>query len=1054
MSSNPTLEALEQRIIILEEELAKARHDKEALHEKAEMFENIINGVSMLITYMDTEERYVFVNRAYAQWYEVNPKQLIGKRVADILKPDVYERASHNIKKVLSGQPVSYENRVIDKYGRECFVRANYEPRFSGEQVKGFYTSIVDITESRQIEEALRESESRIQTISNNLADVMIYQVIAKSDGSRKFTYLNDTVRILYGVSPEEAMADSSLIYSRIHEDDIAYLIEAEEKAIKTASRFKAEARVKEPSGGIRWSMYSSTPTFMKDGSVYWNGIELVITERKRMEETLKKSEENFRRSIEDSPLGVRIVSETGETLFANRAFLDILGYQNIEELKATPAKERYTPESYAKYTERREKRKQGKFVPSEYEVSIVRKDGGIRHLRVFRKEILWSGNPQFQVLYDDITELKKVEEALRESESRYRDLVKYAPSGIYEVDYETNRFVSVNDVICEYTGYTRDELMTMNLFDLLTEESRRLMIQRLEKLYAGEQIPHNVEYCIRTKDGELIWAILNARYIYEGGRLKGATGIINNINARKKTEEALRESEEKLKSIISTSQEWIWAIDTKGIHTFSNPACENILGYRAEEIVGGNWQHLLHEEDMKSIEQLLSRSAEQKTGWSNVTLRWQHRDGTCRYLESNGVPIFDTDGTLKGFQGSDRDITERKLAEEYQRSMQERLQRAEKMEVLGRMAGKVAHDLNNVLGALTGYSELLLMQIPEGQRSRANAEKIMQSTQKGAAIIQDLLTMARRGVTATEVVNLNTVITGFLKTPVFERMKEQYPRVTFRTDCERDLMNIKASPIHMEKMLMNLLSNAVEAVPDTGEVSIRTENRYLDRDIRGYDRIEEGDYVVLTVSDTGTGIPAESIDKIFEPFYTNKGMGRSGTGLGLSIVWGTVKDHHGYIEVQSKVGEGTTFTLYFPVTREGMTLPEQKTPLERYRGHGESVLVVDDIAEQRDVASGLLTQLGYKVHTVSGGEEAVEYLRENRADLLVLDMIMAPGIDGLETYQRVLQIHPKQKAILVSGFSETDRVREAQRLGAGAYVKKPYAMETIGMAIRNELNR
>src|SRR5690606_34561407 len=138
---------------------------------------------------------------------------------------------------------------------------------------------------------------------------------------------------------------------------------------------------------------------------------------------------------------------------------------------------------------------------------------------------------------------------------------------------------------------------------------------------------------------------------------------------------------------------EWIWAIDTKGIHTFSNPACENILGYRAEEIVGENWQHLLHEEDMKSIEQLLSRSAEQKTGWSNVTLRWQHRDGTCRYLESNGVPIFDTDGTLKGFQGSDRDITERKLAEEYQRSMQERLQRAEKMEVLGRMAGKVAHD-------------------------------------------------------------------------------------------------------------------------------------------------------------------------------------------------------------------------------------------------------------------------------------------------------------------------------------------------------------------------
>jgi len=369
-------------------------------------------------------------------------------------------------------------------------------------------------------------------------------------------------------------------------------------------------------------------------------------------------------------------------------------------------------------------------------------------------------------------------------------------------------------------------------------------------------------------------------------------------------------------------------------------------------------------------------------------------------------------------------------------------------------MAGKVAHDLNNVLGALTGYSELLLMELPKGQRARTNAEKIMQSTQRAAAIIQDLLTLARRGVISSEVINLNTVIAGFLKTPVFERMKENHPRVTFRTDFEGKLLNIKASPIHMEKMLMNLLSNAVEAISDAGVVSIQTQNRYLDRGVQGYDKVKEGDYVVLTVSDTGTGIEAENLDKIFEPFYTNKSMGKSGTGLGLSIVWGTVKDHNGYIDVQSNVDEGTTFTLYFPVTREGMTLPQQKIPLEQYRGRGESVLVVDDIAEQRDVASGLLTQLGYKVQTVSRGEEAVEYLRKNQADILVLDMIMAPGIDGLETYQRILQINPKQKAILVSGFSQTDRVREAQRLGAGIYVKKPYVMETIGMAIRDELNR
>ena len=399
-------------------------------------------------------------------------------------------------------------------------------------------------------------------------------------------------------------------------------------------------------------------------------------------------------------------------------------------------------------------------------------------------------------------------------------------------------------------------------------------------------------------------------------------------------------------------------------------------------------------------------------------------------------------------------DITERKRAEEERRSLEGRLQRAEKMEALGQLAGGVAHDLNNVLGILSGYSELLLQEIPEGHRSRGHVEKILLSTEKGASIIQDLLTLARRGVTASDVINLNSVVSGFLKTPVFEKMKDYHPRVTFRTECDKSLLNIKGSPVHLEKTLMNLVTNAAESISGKGEVTIRTESRYLDKTIRGYDEVKEGDYAVLTVSDTGMGIPAENREKIFEPFYTKKTMGRSGTGLGLAIVWGTVKDHNGYIDVQTKVGEGTTFTLYFPVTREELIAPQQKEPIERYMGNGESVLVVDDIAEQRDVASGLLTRLGYEVHVISSGEEAVEYLKGNKADILVLDMIMPPGIDGLETYQRVLEINPKQKAILISGFSETDRVREAQKLGAGAYVKKPYVMEKIGVAIRDELNR
>ncbi|MFH2074824.1 MAG: ATP-binding protein, partial [Pseudomonadota bacterium] len=404
--------------------------------------------------------------------------------------------------------------------------------------------------------------------------------------------------------------------------------------------------------------------------------------------------------------------------------------------------------------------------------------------------------------------------------------------------------------------------------------------------------------------------------------------------------------------------------------------------------------------------------------------------------------------------QATVRDITNHKHAEEERRSLEERLQRAEKMEALGQLAGGVAHDLNNVLGVLTGYSELLLMGIPEGSRSRSHVEKILQSTEKAAAIIQDLLTLARRGVSVSDVININSVVSDFLKTPVFEKMKDYNPRVTFRTECDKNLLNIKGSPVHLEKTLINMVSNAAESISGQGEVTIRTESRYLDKPLHGYDEVKEGDYAVLTVSDSGVGIPAENREKIFEPFYTKKAMGRSGTGLGLTIVWGTVKDHDGYIDVQTEVGEGTTFTLYFPVTREKVVAQQQKMPIDQYMGNGESVLVVDDIAEQREIAAGLLAELRYEVSVVSSGEEAVEYLKGNRADILVLDMIMAPGIDGLETYQKILGINPKQKAIIVSGFSETERVREAQKLGAGAYVKKPYIMEAIGVAIRDELNR
>ena len=373
-------------------------------------------------------------------------------------------------------------------------------------------------------------------------------------------------------------------------------------------------------------------------------------------------------------------------------------------------------------------------------------------------------------------------------------------------------------------------------------------------------------------------------------------------------------------------------------------------------------------------------------------------------------------------------------------------------MEALGTLAGGVAHDLNNILGVLVGYSELLLEKIPEGGPLRRYVDKILQSGLKGAAIIQDLLTLARRGVAVSEVVNLNQIVSEYLGSPEFESLKCYHPLVTIETALGKDLLNIHGSPVHLGKTVMNLVSNAAEAITTEGKVTIRTDNRYLDKPIPGYDGMKEGDYVILSVTDTGKGISPADLGKIFEPFYTKKVMGRSGTGLGLAVVWGTAKDHNGYIDVQSQEEKGSTFSIYFPVTRKDLTPEQDAVPPDTYMGHGESILVVDDLQEQRELAMSMLVRLGYRVSTVSGGEEALDYLKTNRADLVVLDMIMDPGMDGLETYRKIIEIVPGQKVIIASGFSETDRVKKAQELGAGAYVRKPYILKTIGQAIRNEL--
>jgi len=508
----------------------------------------------------------------------------------------------------------------------------------------------------------------------------------------------------------------------------------------------------------------------------------------------------------------------------------------------------------------------------------------------------------------------------------------------------------------------------------------------------------------------------------------------------------------ENYKNLFEAAPDGVEVLDRQGNIIDCNKTHQDLLGYTHEKIVGNHTTDFFSYQSNVLFSEKFSTLKE--IGYVESEVELVCFDGSLLPTWRKEKAIYNKTMNFVGAVIYNRDLSMLKKAEQEKNSLEAQLQRAQKMESLGTLAGGIAHDLNNVLGGIVSYPEFLLTQMPEGDPLRKPISIIRKSGEKAAAIVQDLLALARRGVPVAEVVNLNHIIKEYFNAPEHKKLTEFHPDVQSEIQLEEQPPHILGNPVHLSKIIMNLVSNAAEAMPDGGMISISTQNQYIDTPISGYDHVAEGEYFTLTVCDTGIGIADKDLDRIFEPFYTKKIMGRSGTGLGMAVVWGIVKDHNGYIDVRSIKGEGTSFKLYFPVTEEELAKEKNHPSIQIYKGCGETILVVDDMEDQRLIASEILRTLDYAVTTVASGEEAVEHIKNKPVDLLVLDMIMDPGIDGLETYKRILEFHPGQKAIIASGFSETNRVEQAQKLGAGQYLRKPYTLEKVGLAIREELQK
>lgn len=500
---------------------------------------------------------------------------------------------------------------------------------------------------------------------------------------------------------------------------------------------------------------------------------------------------------------------------------------------------------------------------------------------------------------------------------------------------------------------------------------------------------------------------------------------------------------EQLLYSAINQSYDSVVITDADANIVYVNPAFSRITGYASKEIVGQNPRILQSGKHPPKFYDVMWRTLTKGDSWKGLIIN-KRKNGEEYQEEATITPVLDREGQTHHYVAMKRDVTQEVV-------LKRKLARAEKMQAIGLMAGGVAHDLNNILSGIIGYPELILMQLPGNSKLRNPIQEIHESGKRASIVVADLLTIARGAAAAREVHNLNFLILEFLDSPEYDSIKALYPNVIIIQELDADKPNISCSPVHIKKCLMNLITNAAEAIGNSGRINITTYNKYFDCDATDTLDLTAGEYVVVEVRDTGPGISDEDIEHIFEPFYTKKKMGRSGTGLGLAVVWNTVKDHNGKIFVKSGT-TGASFEIIFPVSTHTNADMVEEEKLENLMGNGEHILVVDDEAQLRDVAGKMLQTLGYRVDSVSSGELALEFVKKHPVDLLLIDMFMDPGMNGRQTYEELLKLYPDQRAIIASGYSESKDVVAALKMGAGGFIGKPYSIRDLGGIVKDVL--
>jgi PAS domain S-box-containing protein len=741
---------------------------------------------------------------------------------------------------------------------------------------------------------------------------------------------------------------------------------------------------------------------------------------------------------LDDLPLGVVEIDRDGIMQFANTAFCRLFGISKGEAGGTNISDLCTLQESPGDSSFQLEGVPEKQPPPRPFGLKVKTRDTRFLDIQVYWNYVRdnRAAVVGYLAVIANVTLQRQAEEALSKSEQLYHTFAENMPGIVFLSRMDFTPIIFDGEVE-RITGYARHEFLSgkPRWDQIAWPEDRVALSESLEALATVPGHSTNCEHRIVRKNGEVRRVRIATRNLCDAsGRPTLMQGVIQDISAVA----AGDPSERRYQELVDSVMEGIGIVDKDEIIRYANPAFARIFDEdAAEAIIGKNLIDYLPESQQNLV---FSQSGWRRKGKSSqYELEIVSAKGRKKYVYVCITPRFDDGNEYTGAIGSVLDITET-------RTLQEFVSRAQRLEIAGRIAGQVAHDFNNLLGPLVAYPDMIRCELSENHPAMSMLDDMQKAAEQMADINQQLLTLSRRGHYVQETFCLNETVRQALA-----QMPGLPETLRIETDLDAGLMNTRGGSAQILRVILNLLSNARDAVRDNGTVRIRTENYYADQVTLKYGRIPKGEYVKVTISDTGCGILKEQLSRIFEPFFTTKTTDRQrGSGLGLSVVHAVMEDHNGFVDLSSTPGDGTSFFLYFPIARETGEIQRS----DEISGGSESILVVDDDTTQREVAQKLLGKLGYIVTATESGEKAVEFLKCTPHDLLVLDMIMPDGMDGAETYRKALEINPFQKAVVVSGYAETDRIDMALKLGAGAYLRKPLTLKALAVSVRKELDR